>query len=73
LAIPGLLAAQPNLSRIKSIDLFNTFCLLCIYSSDWCAKEKECRDSEGNRLRSSLKFSVGEDGPDGREEEGWRL
>jgi hypothetical protein len=33
-------------------------------SSDWCAKEKECRDSEGNRVRSSVKFSVGEEGPE---------
>ncbi len=30
-------------------------------SSDWCAKEKECSDSEGNRDRSSVK--LGEEGP----------
>ena len=34
-------------------------------SSDWCAKEKECKDSDGNRLKSSVKFKVGEDGPEG--------
>lgn len=33
-------------------------------SSDWWANEKECRDSDGNRERSSVKFSVGEDGPE---------
>lgn len=30
-------------------------------SSDWWAKEKECKDSEGNRERSSEK--LGEAGP----------
>lgn len=34
-------------------------------SSDWCAKEKECRDSDGKRLRSSVKFNVGDEGPEG--------
>jgi hypothetical protein len=34
-------------------------------SSDWWANEKECRDSEGNRLRSSVKFKGGEPGPGG--------
>lgn len=34
-------------------------------SSDWCANEKECNDSEGNRLRSSVKLRTGEDGPEG--------
>lgn len=34
-------------------------------SSDWCAKEKECNDSEGNRLRSSVKFKEGDVGPGG--------
>ena len=34
-------------------------------SSDWWANEKECNDSEGNRLRSSVKFNVGDDGPEG--------
>jgi len=33
-------------------------------SSDWWANENECKDSEGNRLRSSVKFRVGEAGPD---------
>lgn len=40
-----------------------TFCRLCINSSDWWAKEKECNDSDGNRVRSSVKFNVGEAGP----------
>jgi hypothetical protein len=31
-------------------------------SSDWCAKEKECNDSDGNRVRSSVNI-VGEAGP----------
>jgi hypothetical protein len=34
-------------------------------SSDWWANENECKDSEGNLVRSSVKFSVGEEGPDG--------
>ncbi len=33
-------------------------------SSDWWAKEKEWRDSDGNRLRSSVKFNVGDEGPE---------
>lgn len=40
-------------SRIKSMDLLRIFCLLCSSSSDCCAKEKECKDSNGNRWRSS--------------------
>ena len=46
-------------------------------SSDWCAKEKECKDSLGNRFRSSPKFKPGDVVPgvkvaviDGRREEG---
>jgi hypothetical protein len=34
-------------------------------SSDWWANENECSDSDGNRLRSSVKFRVGEEGPEG--------
>jgi len=34
-------------------------------SSDWWANENECSDSEGKRLRSSVKFRVGEEGPEG--------
>lgn len=41
-------------------------------SSDWWAKEKECRDSEGKRVRSSVKFSVGEEGPECMAREGVR-
>lgn len=33
-------------------------------SSDWWANEKECSDSEGYRVRSSVKFRVGEEGPE---------
>lgn len=34
-------------------------------SSDWCVKEKECNDSEGNRVRSSIpvKFETPGGGP----------
>lgn len=60
--IPVFDAAQPNLSFMNSIDLFNTFCRLCMNSSDWWAKEKECRDSDGKRVRSSPKS--GDEGPD---------
>lgn len=42
------------------MDRLRTFCRLCIYSSDWWAKEKECNDSEGKRERSSEK--LGDDG-----------
>jgi hypothetical protein len=50
---------------MNSIDLFKTFCRLCINSSaEWCAKENECNDSDGNRLKSSVKFMVGDEGPD---------
>lgn len=34
-------------------------------SSDWCENEKECSDSMGKRLRSSAKFQMGDEGPDG--------
>ena len=34
-------------------------------SSDWWANENECKDSEGNLVRSSVKLRVGEEGPDG--------
>jgi hypothetical protein len=33
-------------------------------SSDCWANENECKDSDGNRLRFSVKFNVGEEGPD---------
>ena len=35
-------------------------------SSDWCANEKECSDSDGKRERSSVK--LGEAGPEDRPE-----
>lgn len=54
------------------MDLFRTFCLLWSASSDWWAKLNECRDSDGKRLRSSLKAKIGEAGPEGREPEGRR-
>ena len=45
---------------------------MCRDSSDWCAKEKECRDSEGKRVRSSLKTKTGEGGPESNVTEGAR-
>jgi hypothetical protein len=50
---------------MKSIDRFKTFCLFCSESSGWRAKEKEWRDSDGNRLRSSMAFIDGAIGPGG--------
>jgi hypothetical protein len=69
-AIPGFVAAHPSLSRIKSIERFSTFWRLCINSSDCVANENECRDSEGNRERSSPKANVGDPGAVGAESEG---
>ena len=56
-------AAHPSLSFINSIDRLRTFCRLCINSSDWWANENECNDSDGKRVRSSVKFNVGDAGP----------
>jgi len=42
-------------------------------SSEVCAKENECSDSDGNRCRSSLKPRIGDDGTEGRGVEGWRV
>ena len=36
---------------------------MCSTSSDWWANEKECKDSEGKRVRSSLKLNGGDEGP----------
>jgi hypothetical protein len=52
------------------MDRFSTLCLLCIDSSDWVAKENECRDSVGKRVKSSPKGIVGEPGADGAEADG---
>lgn len=41
-------------------------------SSDCVAKENECKDSEGKRVRSSPKAKVGDPGTDGAEVEGCR-
>lgn len=38
----------------------------------WWANEKECKDSVGNRARSSLKGNVGDEGPVKRASELWR-
>ena len=57
---------------MNSTDLFKALCLLCIHSSDWWAKENECRDSDGNRLRSSVKLRDGEEGPEETAVEGTR-
>lgn len=60
-ALLALAAAQPMRSRMNSIERLRTLWRLCMSSSDWLAKEKECSDSEGKRERSSVK--VGEAGP----------
>lgn len=52
---------------MNSRERLRTFWRLCRKSSDWWAKEKECRDSVGKRERSSEK--LGEAGPE-REESG---
>jgi hypothetical protein len=52
---------------MKSTDLLSIIWRSCIDVSDWCAKEKECRDSEGNLLRSSPKGRVGDEAPEGKE------
>lgn len=62
--MPALEFPHPSFCDMNSTDLFKTFWRLCMNSSDWWAKENECKDSEGNRLRSSVKLSVGEDGPE---------
>lgn len=46
-------AAQFALSRMISMDLFRAFCLFWMKSSAGLEKEKECSDSEENRVRSS--------------------
>jgi hypothetical protein len=58
-ALPG--PDHPIRSFMNSIERLIMFCRLCISSSDWCAKEKECSDSDGNRDRSSV--NDGETGP----------
>jgi hypothetical protein len=52
------------------MERFSTFCRLCINSSDCVAKEKECSDSEGKRVRSSPKAKVGEAGAVGAASDG---
>lgn len=62
LAIPAFDETDQAIrSLINSMDRFSTFWRLCIRSSDWCANEKECSDSDGKRERSSVK--VEEVGP----------
>lgn len=51
---------------------FSTFWRLCSDVLLWCAKEKECKDSDGKRARSSLKGSVGEDGPETKVSDAFR-
>ena len=46
---------------MKSNARFRIPCLLCRTSSDWCAKEKECKDSDGNLDKSSVKLSADEE------------
>lgn len=57
LAIRGDVWANRSLSRMNSMLRLSTFCRLCSESPLWQAKEKECRDSEGKRVRSSPKGS----------------
>jgi hypothetical protein len=38
----------------------------------WCANEKECNDSDGNRVKSSPNGIAGEPGPAAREREAFR-
>jgi hypothetical protein len=52
------------------MDRFSTFWRLCMNSSDCVAKENECRDSEGKRVRSSPKAKVGDPGAVGADSEG---
>lgn len=72
LAMRGDEAAQPNLSRMNSMLRLSTCCRFCKVSLLWCAKEKECRDSEGKRVRSSPNGIAGEPGPEGRLREAFR-
>lgn len=66
LANPGLkLFALPILSCMYCIDRFSTFWRFAMNSSDEWAKEKECRDSEGNRFKSS-DIMAGDAGPEVR-------
>lgn len=48
---------------MKSMLRFSTFCRLCRDSLLWWAKEKEWRDSEGKRVRSSPEGREGDAGP----------
>jgi hypothetical protein len=57
---------HPRRSFINSIDLLRTVWRLCIKSSDWWAKENECRDSDGKRERSSEKLGDGAPGNVGK-------
>ena len=55
------LMGHPIRSFMNSRERLSTFWRFCIKSSDWWAKEKEWRDSEGKRDRSSEK--LGDPGP----------
>ena len=70
--MPALVEPHPNFWDMNSTDLFRTFWRLCINSSDWCANEKECKDSDGNRLKSSVKLRFGDEGPEVTAPEGVR-
>jgi hypothetical protein len=50
----------------------STCCRFCRVSLLWCAKEKECNDSDGNRVKSSPNGIAGEFGPAARESEAFR-
>ena len=51
---------------------FNTCCRFCSVSLLWCAKENECNDSDGNRVRSSPNGIAGDAGAAARESEALR-
>lgn len=52
----------PIRSCMYCMERFNRLVRLCMYSSDWWAKEKLWRLSDGNRFKSSV-MMAGEEGP----------
>jgi hypothetical protein len=51
---------------------FSTCCRLCRVSLLWCAKENECSDSDGNRVKSSPNGIAGDPGAAARVSEAFR-
>lgn len=50
----------------------STCCRFCRVSLLWCAKENECSDSDGNRVKSSPNGIAGDPGAAARESEAFR-